>query len=41
MTVDGESLSHGTVTVRERDSMQQSRVRADELPAFVAGKLAS
>ena len=40
VTVDGESLSAGTVTVRERDSMQQSRVRADELVAYVAGRLA-
>jgi len=40
VTVDGESLSAGTVTVRERDSMQQSRVRADGLSAWVAGRLA-
>ena len=40
VTVDGESLAQGTVTVRERDNMQQSRVRADELSAFVAGRLA-
>jgi glycyl-tRNA synthetase len=41
VTVDGETVSAGTVTVRERDSMQQSRLRADELAAWVAARLAS
>ena len=29
----------GTVTVRERDSMQQERVKISELPAYIAAKL--
>ncbi|OUU24875.1 MAG: glycine--tRNA ligase [Planctomycetia bacterium TMED53] len=30
LTVDGETLSDGTVTLRERDSMKQSRLKVDE-----------
>ncbi|MGQ0553613.1 MAG: glycine--tRNA ligase [Planctomycetota bacterium] len=39
VTVDGESATHGTVTLRERDAMTQERVRADELPALLAARL--
>jgi glycyl-tRNA synthetase len=35
VTIDGETLKDGTVTVRERDSMQQSRVNERELGAWL------
>lgn len=36
VTVDFDSLEDGAVTVRERDSMQQTRVKVDELEAHLA-----
>lgn len=36
VTVDFESLNDGMVTVRERDSMEQKRVKIDDLAAHVA-----
>jgi glycyl-tRNA synthetase len=33
--VDGETLKDGTVTVRDRDSMQQVRVATDNLVAYL------
>jgi glycyl-tRNA synthetase len=41
LTIDGDTLTGGTVTVRERDSMQQSRVHEDQLVAFLDEKLSS
>jgi glycyl-tRNA synthetase len=41
VTVDGESLSGGSVTVRDRDSMTQQRVRAAELSAWVTERLSA
>lgn len=38
MTFDFESEEDGAVTVRERDSMKQERVRIDELDAYFAKK---
>jgi len=38
-TVDGETLTNQTVTVRDRDSGQQERIAADRVPAFLAEKL--
>ena len=35
MTVDGDTLSEGTVTVRHRDSMEQERVPAAELRGYL------
>ena len=35
VTVDGESLDDGTVTVRHRDSMDQERVGKDEVRAYL------
>jgi len=32
VTIDGETLSDDTVTLRDRDSLEQTRVKADELP---------
>ena len=40
VTVDHQSLEDRTVTVRDRDSLSQDRVPADELPALLAGRLA-
>jgi glycyl-tRNA synthetase len=40
ITVDHESLTDRTVTVRERDSLEQSRVAIDELPGWFAQRLA-
>jgi glycyl-tRNA synthetase len=39
ITVDGETLSDGTVTVRERDSCAQERVASDRLTEFLADKI--
>jgi glycyl-tRNA synthetase len=39
VTVDGESVSAGTVTLRERDAMTQERVSVDGLPALIASRL--
>jgi glycyl-tRNA synthetase len=41
VTVDGESVSAGTVTLRERDTMTQERVSADALPGLIASRLLS
>lgn len=41
MTVDFQTLEDDTVTVRDRDTMQQERVGASELAAYVAEKLKS
>lgn len=35
ITVDHQSLEDGTVTVRHRDSMQQDRIKIEELNAFL------
>ena len=39
VTVDGDTMSDGTVTVRDRDSLEQSRIPAGEVVAFVREKL--
>jgi glycyl-tRNA synthetase len=36
ITVDGDTVADGTVTVRHRDSMVQDRVSADAVGEFVA-----
>ena len=38
-TVDYQSLEDGTVTLRERDSMEQTRLPAEELPARIQAGL--
>ncbi len=38
-TVDGESLTTQTVTVRHRDTLQQERIGLDQVPAFLATQL--
>ncbi len=39
VTVDGQTLVDGTVTVRDRDSMAQERVAETELAGYLAGKI--
>jgi len=39
ITVDGETMDQGTVTVRDRDTMQQSRISQDEIAAFLEERL--
>ena len=41
VTVDGETLQDGTVTVRDRDTMEQVRVPASELGSLLAEKISS
>lgn len=39
VTVDFETQENGTVTVRDRDSMQQIRIPADELEKYIADRI--
>ncbi|MGH2955261.1 MAG: glycine--tRNA ligase [Solirubrobacterales bacterium] len=39
VTVDGQTLEDGTVTLRDRDSLDQVRVAAEELPELLAERL--
>ena len=39
VTIDFETLENGTVTVRERDSMQQIRVSVEEAIKYIEEKL--
>jgi glycyl-tRNA synthetase len=41
VTVDGETLTNQTVTVRERDSMAQERVAIDKLKPYLAEKMSA
>jgi glycyl-tRNA synthetase len=41
ITVDGESLTNGTVTVRDRDTLKQDRIDASALTTYLAEKLRS
>ena len=41
VTVDGQTLTDGTVTVRHRDSMQQQRVAADGVGDFLRDQIAA
>ena len=40
LTVDFQSLQDGTVTVRDRDTMQQERVKIKDLVQVIGEKLA-
>ncbi len=40
ITVDGETLDNGTVTIRDRDSLEQSRLPAEECVAEIQRRLA-
>lgn len=39
ITIDGDSVSQSTVTVRERDSMTQDRVAVDQLVSYLSKRL--
>ena len=39
ITIDGQTREDNTVTVRERDSMEQSRINADQVLPFLRDKL--
>ncbi|MEP7226112.1 MAG: His/Gly/Thr/Pro-type tRNA ligase C-terminal domain-containing protein [Gemmatimonadales bacterium] len=39
ITVDGDTITGGTVTVRHRDSMQQERVGMDRVAEYVKEKV--
>jgi glycyl-tRNA synthetase len=39
ITVDGQSVSDGTVTVRDRDTLQQERVPAERVREYVAERI--
>ncbi|MBV9880887.1 MAG: glycine--tRNA ligase, partial [Gemmatirosa sp.] len=39
LTVDGQTAEDGTVTVRDRDSLQQERVAADRVREYIEAKL--
>jgi glycyl-tRNA synthetase len=41
VTVDGESVANGSVTLRDRDSMKQERIAATSLAAMIADKLSA
>ncbi len=38
-TVDGQTLEDGTVTVRDRDTLEQSRIPAESVPDFLGERL--
>jgi glycyl-tRNA synthetase len=39
ITVDGQTLTDGTVTLRDRDTTEQVRVAVDAVVDLIAGKL--
>jgi len=39
ITVDADSVKDGTVTVRDRDTMKQERVAAEQIPAYLEQKI--
>ena len=39
MTIDHQSLEDRTVTLRDRDSLEQERIAIDELPGEIARRL--
>ncbi|MGN1227027.1 MAG: His/Gly/Thr/Pro-type tRNA ligase C-terminal domain-containing protein, partial [Christensenellales bacterium] len=39
ITVDFDTLEDGTVTIRDRDTMEQQRMTVDEVINFVNGKI--
>ena len=39
ITVDFDTETDGSVTVRDRDTMQQERVKVEDLKAFIESKL--
>ena len=41
ITIDGESVKDGTVTVRDRDTLEQDRIASDQLISYLRDHLAS
>jgi glycyl-tRNA synthetase len=41
ITIDGESVSDGTVTVRDRDTLKQDRVAADQVRDYILERIAA
>jgi glycyl-tRNA synthetase len=41
VTIDHRSLEDRTVTVRDRDSLAQERIAADDLPGALAARMAA
>jgi len=39
LTIDGQTMTDGTVTVRDRDTLQQERVSADAVREYVAARI--
>ncbi|MBQ2850530.1 MAG: glycine--tRNA ligase, partial [Thermoguttaceae bacterium] len=39
ITVDGQTLQDGTVTLRNRDTLEQTRVKKDDLVAELEGRI--
>jgi glycyl-tRNA synthetase len=39
ITIDGQSTQDGTVTVRDRDTLQQVRVAADQLKTYISERV--
>ena len=39
ITVDGQTLDDKTVTIRDRDSLEQVRVKIDEVPSIVRERI--
>jgi glycyl-tRNA synthetase len=39
VTIDGDSVTGGTVTVRHRDSMTQDRVALDQLESYLEARI--
>ena len=39
ITIDGQSTQDGTVTVRDRDTLKQIRLAADQLAEYLAERL--
>jgi glycyl-tRNA synthetase len=39
VTVDGQTLDDQTVTIRHRDTLQQDRVAADQVPSYLADRM--
>ena len=41
MTIDHQSLEDRTVTIRDRDTLEQERVAVDDLPAVLGARFAA
>jgi glycyl-tRNA synthetase len=40
VTVDGDTIKDGTVTIRDRDTLQQERVAAENVAAIIRARIA-